>query len=147
VFAAAMLWHAGAAPSPASGIELPEPGDVSREPFDADAQQRKLDAIARGSGRSVEGLAGELRDRNPVIAAAAFQALAIRGDPEAARTLTDALREGSVATRLLIVRSAGRHDAARKYLYYALRDPDETVRRIAADVLFRSESHVMPEDH
>jgi hypothetical protein len=206
VLAAALMWHASAVagdstgvPAPGSDVGALDPGVTAGVPFDADAQQQKLDGIARGGG-GAEGLASRLRDPDPVIASAALhaisslnsrraidellevindtteplrlqalqllliapgvdnaitmpalrsalndpdpalvecatQALAIRGDPEAVRALTDALREGSVATRLSIVRSVGNDEAARQYLYYALRDSDESVRRIAEEAL------------
>lgn len=53
--------------------------------------------------------------------------------------LTDAMREGSVATRLLIVKSVGTSDAVKPYLYDGLRDRDETVRSAAAAALSPSD--------
>jgi hypothetical protein len=49
------------------------------------------------------------------------------------------MRERSVATRLLIVRSVGTSDAVLLYLHDGLRDRDETVRSAAAAVLFPSD--------
>jgi HEAT repeat protein len=77
-----------------------------------------------------------LNDPDSALVAHAVQTLTGRDDPAADYLLTDAMREGSVATRLLIVRSVGTGDGAQRYLYDGLHDSDETVRRAARAVLF-----------
>lgn len=185
---------------PAFGDDQPT-GNDGPEPFDPEAQQKKLAAINDFAARA-DALEGYLRDRDPVIGMAAYYALGARSkraalqavidvvndatepvrlqalqlllgsdidkadeqavarvlraalddpdpafvilatealaasdDPADERALMDALRDGSLATRLLIVQSVGRGEAAKQYLNYALRDSDETVRNAAESIL------------
>jgi HEAT repeat protein len=112
------------------------------EPVRLQALQTLLNAPGIENATIVGALRSALRDPDPAFVACAVQALTIRSDPDAVSVITEALREGSVATRLAIVRSAGNSDAAQGYLYYALRDPDAKVRSAAMDTLSPSKNEV-----
>ena len=52
----------------------------------------------------------------------------MRDDAGAISAITEALREGSVASRLLVIETLGTGDAPQPYLNDVLNDADETVR-------------------
>jgi HEAT repeat protein len=107
------------------------------EPVRLQALQLLINASDKGDTAVLGALRTALNDPDSALVVSAVQTLMARDDPEARSALTDALREGSVASRLLIVRSIAGGDATQSYLYYALRDPDESVRSAAAAALSR----------
>ena len=105
------------------------------EPTRLRALQLLVSEADADDGNVLSALRIALNDPDSALVVSAVQALVGRDDFAATSALADAMREGSVATRLLIVRTVGTSDAARPYLNDGLRDRDESVRKAAADAL------------
>lgn len=114
--------------------------DDTTEPVRLQAFQLLLDAPDSDQAVVAKALAKALRDLDSALVVRAIQELVTRDDPESDEALTEALREGDVELRLLIVKSVGTGDNVRPYLFNALHDADERVRAAAEAVLFPSKA-------
>jgi len=115
------------------------------EPVRLQALQMLVDAPDMDDATVLGALRSALEDPDSALVVYAVQVLMARNDPAAVGALTDALRQGSAATRLLIVKTVGTAEAAQRYLYDALRDPDENVRGAAEEALNPSKNDEDPE--
>ena len=125
--------------SDAASEELLEVIHDTTEPTRLRALQLLVSGADADDASVLDALRFALDDPDSALVVFAAETLGSREDFSAMSALTDAMREGSVATRLLIVRSVGTSDAVRPYLYDGLRDRDETVRSAAAAALFPSD--------
>ena len=78
------------------------PGDTEGQPFDADAQQAKLDAIYNGS-KDEDALAGYLRDHDPIVGGAALQALGERNKHKAREAILEVINDSTEPVRLQVL--------------------------------------------
>jgi HEAT repeat protein len=109
--------------------------DDTTEPVRLQAFQLLLDAPDADQAVVTRALAGALKDPDWALVVRAVRELVTRDDPDSVAALMDAQRDGDVELRLLIVKSLGAGDSVRPYLFYALDDPDERVRKAAEQVL------------
>ena len=99
------------------------------------ALQLLLDDPGVSEATMTSALRAALQDPDPAFVARAIQELAGRSDDEAGRTLSEALKTGMPETRRLIIESVASNDTASDLLYAGLKDPDETVRSTAQEIL------------
>jgi len=109
--------------------------DDTAEPSRLQALQLLLSSLDAEEATLTATLRAALEDPDFAFVASAVGALAGRSDAEALSALAEALRDGDVSTRLLIVQSIAGNSSAAPLLQEGQNDPDETVRNAATAIL------------
>jgi HEAT repeat protein len=110
------------------------------EPLRLQALQLLLDTPEVDEATLTATLRAALEDPDPAFVARAVQEFGGRTDAEALSALAEALDAGDLPTRLLIVQSIASNTSDVPLLYRSLKDPDETVRSAATEILFPSKT-------